>query len=343
MKAYSLLISIVIGTAGINASSVLASDGFRDVLDTPAVMTELASRQLITGLAKAGHRIVGVGRRGHIVYSDDEGTTWQQSQVPVSSDLNAVSFPSPQVGWAVGHDGVVLRSTDGGLSWERMLDARKARDLLRPGATDSDENDQAVVPDLSFLGLWFTTDQQGFVVGTFNQILHTTDGGKSWVSWSDEAENPEELHLYAIQAIGEELYVAGESGLLMKLDSKESRFRLLDSGTAGTFFGVTGTPGHLIAYGLRGSIVQSTDGGASWRKVEAQVTTSLIAGGVTQAGEVLLLSADGQVLVSRNHGDSFSKVAGLSPVPVAASIVPLDDGQSFVAGGGRGLSKQVLR
>ncbi|MDH4607468.1 YCF48-related protein [Pseudomonas sp. BN102] len=343
MKAYSLLISIVIGATGIQASSALASDGFRDVLDTPAAMTELASRQLITGLAIAGKRIVGVGRRGHIVYSDDDGATWQQSRVPISSDLNAVNFPSPQVGWAVGHDGVVLRTTDGGLSWERMLDARMARDLLGPAPPAGNESDQAVAPDLSFLGLWFETDQKGFVVGAFNQILRTTDGGKSWESWSDRAENPTGLHLYAIRAIGEDLYVSGEYGLLMKLDRQAGRFRLLDTGTAGTFFGVTGTPGHILAYGLRGNIVHSTDGGASWRKVESHIATSLIADGVTRAGEVLLLSLDGQVLVSQGPGDSFSKAPGLSPVPVAASIVPLDDGQSFVVGSGQGVSKRVLR
>lgn len=339
MKVHSLLVSLLIGVAGTQPAWVMARGGFQDVLDTPAVMTELSSRQLITGLAKAGKRFVGVGRRGHIVFSNDDGSTWQQSRVPVSSDLNAVNFPSPQVGWAVGHDGVVLRSTDGGLSWERKLDARMARELLPAGGGES-ANDTAA--DLSFLGLWFETERQGFIVGAFNQIWRTTDGGNSWESWSNRAENPMGLHLYAIRAIGADIYVAGEAGLLMKLDRQAGQFKRLDSNAAGTFFGITGTPDHLVAYGLRGSIVISSDAGSHWHSVETEVATSLIADGMTAAGDVMLLSQDGQVLASRN-GTDFTKASGLAPVSVAASLVPLDDGRSLIVGSGQGLSKQVLR
>ena len=48
--------------------------GWRDVLDTPAAKSPLAARALLNGLARAGTRIVAVGQRGHIVYSDDAGT-----------------------------------------------------------------------------------------------------------------------------------------------------------------------------------------------------------------------------------------------------------------------------
>ena len=41
-------------------------------------------------------------------------SSWQQADVPVSSDLVAVPFPTPTHGWAVGHDGVVLHSADAG-------------------------------------------------------------------------------------------------------------------------------------------------------------------------------------------------------------------------------------
>ncbi|MDN4546355.1 YCF48-related protein [Pseudomonas sp. C32] len=341
MKAQSLLASMLIGAISLQTISASADNNFRDVLDIPAAITELASKQLITGLTLAGERIVGVGRRGHIVYSDDGGGTWLQSKVPVSSDLNAVHFPSPKVGWAVGHDGVVLRTTDGGLSWERKLDVRMAQKLF--ATPEQADSDQASKTELSFLGVWFETQERGFVVGAFNQIFRTTDGGNSWELWSERAENPMGLHLYAVRAIGEDVYICGESGLVMKLDRQAGQFRLLDTGYGGTFFGVTGTPGYILAYGLRGNIFRSIDGGKNWRKVEGNISTSLVADGVTQTGEVLLLSTDGQVIRSPVNGEHFRKIPGLSAVPVAASIVPLNDDKSFVVGGGRGLSKQALR
>jgi photosystem II stability/assembly factor-like uncharacterized protein len=97
-----------------------AAAGIADVLDTPAASSALAARSLINGVARAGHRIVGVGQRGHIVFSDDGGKRWTQARVPVSADLVAVSFPSARQGWAVGHDGVVLHTSDAGATWVRQ-------------------------------------------------------------------------------------------------------------------------------------------------------------------------------------------------------------------------------
>ena len=84
----------------------------RDVLDTPALKSALAARALINGLANAGERVVAVGQRGHVLTSDDQGKSWQQADVPVGSDLVAVTFATKTHGWAVGHDGVVLASSD---------------------------------------------------------------------------------------------------------------------------------------------------------------------------------------------------------------------------------------
>src|SRR4029079_5611384 len=79
---------------------------------------------LLNGLARAGQRIVAVGQRGHVLYSDDAGKSWKQATVPVSSDLVAVPFPDATHGWAVGHDGVVLHTDDAGVTWTRQLDGR---------------------------------------------------------------------------------------------------------------------------------------------------------------------------------------------------------------------------
>ena len=103
----------------------VVAEEFADVLDTPALHSELAAQGMITGLTKAGERLITVGQRGHILYTDDAGLNWRQAQVPVSSDLVAVHFPSPQQGWAVGHDGVVLHSSDAGETWSRQFDGRQ--------------------------------------------------------------------------------------------------------------------------------------------------------------------------------------------------------------------------
>ena len=60
----------------------------------PASFASLAQRA-----GPAGDRVMAVGQRGHVLYSDDAGGAGQQAEVPVSSDLVAVSFPSaPRAG-----------------------------------------------------------------------------------------------------------------------------------------------------------------------------------------------------------------------------------------------------
>lgn len=54
-------------------------------------------------------RLWAVGRNGKIVSSIDSGRTWQSQASPVQANLNEVSFPSRNVGWAVGDSGVILR------------------------------------------------------------------------------------------------------------------------------------------------------------------------------------------------------------------------------------------
>jgi len=111
-------------------AQALQGPEYRDVLDLPARASALARYSPLLDLARAGSRLVAVGQRGHILYSDDEGRRWQQARVPVSSDLNAVTFPTPEQGWAVGGDGVVLHSQDGGASWQKQLDGRQIGELV---------------------------------------------------------------------------------------------------------------------------------------------------------------------------------------------------------------------
>ena len=92
MDARHILLSLAAGAAVAAMAATGATEAWHDVLDTPAMKSPLAARSLLNGLARAGNRIVAVGQRGHIVYSDDAGKSWQQADVPASSDLVAVYF-----------------------------------------------------------------------------------------------------------------------------------------------------------------------------------------------------------------------------------------------------------
>ena len=155
--------ALLMQSAGVTAGQ--ATD-YVDVLDLPAKASALAQRSPLLDLARAGSRLVAVGQRGHILYSDDEGGRWQQARVPVSSDLNAVTFPTPEQGWAVGGDGVVLRHFNRVTPnlYEWGFDADKAVRLERlpaPGGA----MEIWLAPSLCWLPVRLRyTDERGLVV-----------------------------------------------------------------------------------------------------------------------------------------------------------------------------------
>lgn len=321
----ALRIGLLLAAAGL-ALAVQSAPGAvqvgRDVLDTPALESRLADRSMVLALAPAGQRIVAAGQRGHILGSDDRGRTWKQAQVPVSSDLVALHFPSAQKGWAVGHDGVILHSADAGRTWVRQRDGR-------PEAAD--------VP---LLDVWFEDERVGYAVGAFGLALRTDDGGARWTSIKDAVPNPKGLHLYAVRGIGSDVFLAGEQGLLLKLDRSTRQFRAIPLPYEGTLFGVVGNGRALVAYGLRGTMLRSTDAGESWQLVAAGIATALTASAVDARGGIVLASQSGQLLASNDDGASFRPVPLQRPFP-AAGILLAAPGSVLVAGP-RGIQTQTL-
>lgn len=326
-----------------------ARSAFLDPLDVPAIKSALASKSPANALTMAGKRIVAVGHRGHILYSDDQGKSWIQASVPVSTDLTAVTFATPEKGWAVGHGGVILATTDGGANWTRQLDGRGLGKLLLAAeapkglAANVAEQRLADLQRLAaegannpFLGVFFENENTGYVFGTFNLILKTSDGGKSWASWFDRTENPNLMTLFAMAAVDGELFLVGEQGLVLKFDRQAGRFHALAIPYKGTFFGVTGKAGVVIAYGLRGNVYRSSDKGATWSKIEVGLKDGVTGSDITPDGRVVLASQVGQLVVSSDDGATFSPLA-ISGARMPVAGVVADSKDSLVIAGLKGL------
>src|SRR5690348_15133146 len=85
------------------------------------------------------------------------GWSWQLQLLPESS-LYAVSAPDSNTIVTVGNAGRILRSTDGGATWNS----------LNAGTT------------VSLISVSFTDANSGTTVGPGGTILRTTDGGETW-------------------------------------------------------------------------------------------------------------------------------------------------------------------
>jgi photosystem II stability/assembly factor-like uncharacterized protein len=327
------------------------ANSYVDVLDMPARMSALAVTSPLLDITRAGDRLISVGQRGHILYSDDAGQTWQQAQVPVSADLNAVHFPTADKGWVVGNDGVILHSSDAGQTWTKQLDGRAIGALLVAHygalAAAEPENEQwpqlvaegerltAEGADKPFLDVWFSDTQTGFAVGVFNLILHTRDGGQSWQPLQDRTGNPQGLHLNAIAASGSNLYIAGEQGLLRKWDAVLERFIEMPTPYQGSFFGLIGEGQELLVFGLRGNALRSQDGGWSWEQLRNPLPVSLVAALRTAQGQYRLFSQGGHLLSVA--GNALQPIPQAQQSPVAAASLASDG--SLVVAGMRGVRR----
>ena len=297
---------------------------FEDPMASAALKSSLAPKSLLLDIAYSGNRMVAVGERGHIIYSDDNGQSWQQAEVPVRVMLTSVVFPGAgQAGWAAGHAGMVLFSGDAGETWVKQIDGRQVNQIMvdtfetavskqteKLDAASGEERDpiQAHLEELEFLledantfadegpsrpflDIYFHNEREGFAVGTFGMIIQTLDGGKTWTSPAAVIDNPDIYHYMAMTSIDNVLFLAGEKGFVSRSFDGGKSWERLASHHNGTFFGIAGDARGIMLVALRGEAMVSFDRGESWSFVETEEQATLT------SAQVL---SDGRILVSRN-------------------------------------------
>jgi photosystem II stability/assembly factor-like uncharacterized protein len=338
-----------------------------------AMMMPKASTSLLLDIASAGGRLVAVGERGHILYSQDQGESWVQATVPTSVMLTRVFFVSDSLGWAVGHDGNILVSRDGGVNWELQRDgltdqarinaeragrARESVDALREQLSTVAEQDKAdllleldeaesvldsareamdepvYAPPL--MDIWFADDQSGWASGGYGTLLHTSNSGRHWDDWSHKLDNPDELHLNGVMGgPGNTLFLASEWGYIFRSATGGQTWELVESGYEGSFFGLLVNPatGSVFAYGLLGTIYRSTDLGESWEELRSMARASLFGGHAAAGGTLIFVGQGGTAVRSQDDGASFTPLIQSSRRGLHG-VALLGDGRYVVTGDG---------
>ena len=269
---------------------LFAAKGAGDVL--PAVdPAPPAARALLLDVARAEGRLVAVGERGHILVSDDEAHSWRQVASPTHAMLTAVHMHDGSLGWAVGHDAVILRTRDGGETWERVHHAPEE--------------------ELPLLDVWFANPLDGLAVGAYGYFLATNDGGDSWTR---RAVSEDDYHLNALApAEGGRLYIGAEAGVAYRSDDGGVNWRELTTPYTGSWFGAAvPSADTVLLAGLRGHMFRSEDGGGTWARVPTETTATLTSIRQLPSGTVLVTGHDGIVLEGSDGGRSVSirRVAG---------------------------------
>jgi len=284
-----------------------------------SIAAPLAPRSLLLDAAAVETRVVAVGERGHVVLSTDHGASWEQARVPTRALLTAVWFHDNRLGWAVGHDETILRTEDGGRTWELLhADPEAERPLL---------------------DVWFRDERNGFAIGAYGAFLVTEDGGESW---EERPISADDFHLNALAAAPDgALYIAAEAGHLYRSDDGGATWLSLPSPYDGSFFAVLPLhDGAVLIFGLRGRLYRSDDRGASWSPVESGTEATLMNGLELDGSRVVIVGLAGAVLTSDDDGRTFN---GEPLADRRAGVALVADGRNlllFGEGGWRNLGEQ---
>lgn len=322
-----------------------------DETDSVSVTAPLAERSLLLDGVRADGRLVVVGERGHVLLSDDEGHSWRQVVTPTVATLTGVTFHDANTGWAVGHDAVILRTNDGGDTWELVYSSPE--------------------DDTPFLDVWFKDADNGLAIGAYGYFYETNDGGGSWTARVFEAEDlsvdteqeavdeaeemaddfafdegeealVSDLHLNHIsRAADGTLYIAAEAGFVFRSDDGGETWVVLSPPYEGSFYATMPLADEsVLVFGLRGHVYRSDDRGESWEAVETD-SEAILMGSTRLADErIVLAGLAGTLLVSTDGGQSFELRQQPDRMGIA-TVIPVAD-ETLVLVGEAGVRRLEL-
>lgn len=131
---------------------------------------------------------------GVVIRSTDNGDTWET--LPADGDFFMdICFPNAQVGFVVGYQGKIMKTINGGQSWQTL---RKGSDWVsaRP----------------HFNGVWFKNENTGWIVGN-KLVWQTNDGGQSWQA----VEGLDFSDFYGLTYIDGQVFIVGENNTVVRL------------------------------------------------------------------------------------------------------------------------------
>ena len=151
--------------------------------------------------------------KGAICQSNDSGYTWDTIYW-ANYCLNEITFPSKNIGYAVGNFGQILKTTDSGVSWTRLTSGTN-KDLYAVSFPTEDigiaVGENGVILRTEDGGsIWFVQNsgttqnlnkvqfldsENGFAVGDGGIILHTDDGGNSWIVKNKNSKRQSTINL----------------------------------------------------------------------------------------------------------------------------------------------------
>jgi photosystem II stability/assembly factor-like uncharacterized protein len=276
------------------------------------------------------------GSNGTIKVSNDSGVTWTTPQTHSTENIYHIAmaddFPTSGVVYAVGEDGLYLKSTNFGSSWIRLDSGKRATIYAAaksPNSTMYATSASGIVfrssdggsiwsrDSINVAGARFTDisfDDNGFgLMATYdNKVFRTLDSGATWTSQTIASSG---VLILGVATSGNIGLACAPNGAIYRTTNKGTSWSSVTSNTNKTLYDIDMKGSNAIAVGESGGMVYSTNGGQTWTSSTSGSLARLqkvrfagnggVAVAVAQAGAIIRTTNNGQT-----WSNSTSSVTG---------------------------------
>lgn len=255
---------------------------------------------------------------------------WTQIETATESTLNGVYFADRNIGWAVGNNGTIIHTADGGDSWAHQ-DSRTTEHLN---------------------SVFFFDEFTGWVAGNNNLVLFTENGGEQWTERRPSSVSGQQItdiffsdwkRGWAVGGPGGHIYYSDNSGLTWQRQASitaegiitsihfqdyETVYVIYDnqivfaenqthwsnsqplteseSFSAKDLFFINENNGWVIGNDQRGGyIIQTTDGGDQWIETMRSNESHFRSIAFTDDRTGFIVGTGGTLLQTNNSGQSW--------------------------------------
>lgn len=230
-----------------------------------------------------GDNYIIVGKKGTVLTSDDEGTTWIERSSGGTVRLNGVDVVPGGSGWIVGSSGTILHSSTGGATW-----APQASGVA------------SILQDV-----WAFDELTAVVVGNLGVILLTSDGGVTW----NPVTSPTSNDLLAIDCVGNHMRAVGDAGTIIVSNDAGATWSLESSGTTDNLTDISlfdSTHGWVVGGGPSLGIIMNLNGTIWTSQTTPFPDFTLMGVSAVSASEAFAVGLTGAVIHTSDAGSNWT-------------------------------------
>lgn len=223
-----------------------------------------------------------------LAFSGKIHSQWIQQQTNTNCFISKIRMLNENTGYAIGDSSLVLKTTNGGSHWTRLLTGTSPDDyfngmhflnentgwicggymggpglskIIRTTNGGLNWNVQYSVSGTYFFSLWMANDSTGFCGGYDGKYLRTTDRGNSWNEHIVTG-----VDIWTMFFLNDRCgFIAGKSGMIRKTNDGGLTYSLLNSGTSlrvASLFFTDSLHGYAVCDSE--TVLRTTNSGANW-------------------------------------------------------------------------------